>query len=75
MSDRETDTDALAGIAISEDLVRAPDYKIATTGEEDFGGLLQNPVLKLHQDLAKGNGIAGDSIVRFLIGNFLTASL
>ena len=50
------DEDAFAfEFAVSEDLVQSPAHKAALTGSLDFDGLLR-PALKLHQDLANGNG-------------------
>ena len=45
-------------LAISEDLVQSPAHQAAATSTLDFDGLLQpaETALKLHQDLANGNG-------------------
>ncbi|WPH01003.1 S-adenosyl-L-methionine-dependent methyltransferase [Acrodontium crateriforme] len=52
MSEDEINGDPFA---ISEDLVQSPVHKQATTNSFDFDGLLSKP-LKLHEDLAGGNG-------------------
>lgn len=53
MADSDSEQDSM--FAISEDFVQSPNHKAAETSTIDFGGLLQ-PGLKLHQDLANGNG-------------------
>lgn len=56
MTDRPPDADALDfDLTISEDLIQSPLHKAALTSTLDFDGLLR-PALKLHQDLANGNG-------------------
>nr|POE82266.1 hypothetical protein CFP56_67030 [Quercus suber] len=42
--------------AISEDLVQSPTHKPAATKSVDFGGLLAERALRLHEDLSGGNG-------------------
>ncbi|KAH9811154.1 S-adenosyl-L-methionine-dependent protein-lysine N- methyltransferase [Teratosphaeria destructans] len=68
MSDTEAGADVFT---ISEDLVCSPAHKQASTGEVDFDGLLEDRPLKLHQDLAKGNGgqawPAGHVLARYLL--------
>ena len=70
MSDDETASNPFGGFAISEDLVQSRTQKQAGTGEVDFDGLLQTP-LKLHEDLAKGNGgqawPAGRVLAKYLL--------
>lgn len=72
MSDRETETDdGLGAFAISEDLVRSPTHKQATTNVVDFDGLLYDQPLQLHEDLQNGNGgrawIAGRVLTKYLL--------
>jgi len=72
MSDlKDNSDDVLGGIEISEDLVQSPSHKRATTNEVNFGGLLQDRPLKLHEDLAKGNGgqawPAGQVLAKYLL--------
>lgn len=55
MADRPAGQDDTFDFAISEDFVQSPTHKTPATGTLDFDGLLQ-PALKLHQDLANGNG-------------------
>ena len=50
-----SDSEQDSTFAISEDFVQSPTHKAAETSTIDFDGLLQ-PGLKLHQDLANGNG-------------------
>ncbi|KAF2769664.1 hypothetical protein EJ03DRAFT_256640, partial [Teratosphaeria nubilosa] len=68
MSDTEADADVFN---VSEDLVCSPTHKQASTGEVDFDGLLKDRPLKLHQDLAKGNGgqawPAGHVLAKYLL--------
>ncbi|KAI7233492.1 S-adenosyl-L-methionine-dependent methyltransferase [Hortaea werneckii] len=70
MSDDEATSNPFDGFAISEDLVQSRTQKQAGTGEVDFDGLLQTP-LKLHEDLAKGNGgqawPAGRVLAKYLL--------
>ncbi|KAI7177112.1 S-adenosyl-L-methionine-dependent methyltransferase [Hortaea werneckii] len=70
MSDDEATSNPFDGFAISEDLVQSRTQKQAGTGEIDFDGLLQTP-LKLHEDLAKGNGgqawPAGRVLAKYLL--------
>ncbi|KAI7283219.1 S-adenosyl-L-methionine-dependent methyltransferase [Hortaea werneckii] len=70
MSDDEATSNPFDGFAISEDLVSSRTQKQAGTGEVDFAGLLQTP-LKLHEDLAKGNGgqawPAGRVLAKYLL--------
>ncbi|KAI6843037.1 S-adenosyl-L-methionine-dependent methyltransferase [Hortaea werneckii] len=70
MSDDEAISNPFDGFAISEDLVQSRTQKQAGTGEVDFDGLLQTP-LKLHEDLAKGNGgqawPAGRVLAKYLL--------
>ncbi|KAI7473401.1 S-adenosyl-L-methionine-dependent methyltransferase [Hortaea werneckii] len=70
MSDDEATSNPFDGFAISEDLVSSRTQKQAGTGEVDFDGLLQTP-LKLHEDLAKGNGgqawPAGRVLAKYLL--------
>ncbi|KAI6789094.1 S-adenosyl-L-methionine-dependent methyltransferase [Hortaea werneckii] len=70
MSDDETTLNPFDGFAISEDLVSSRTQKQAGTGDVDFDGLLQTP-LKLHEDLAKGNGgqawPAGRVLAKYLL--------
>jgi len=58
MSDHETEVDAeaLGAFAVSEEFVQSRTHKQAATNSVDFDGLLQDSPLKLHEDLAKGNG-------------------
>lgn len=58
MSDRESDTgsDLLGTLTVSEDFVPSRTQKQASTNAVDFDGLLQESPLKLHEDLANGNG-------------------
>jgi hypothetical protein len=55
MADRDSDEEPLDTLTIGEDFVQSPEHKAPQTGSIDFDGLLQ-PGLKLHQDLANGNG-------------------
>ena len=59
------------GFAISEDLIQSPTHKQATTNSIDFDGLLQARPLKLHEDLAGGNGgqawPAGRILAKYLL--------
>ncbi|RMZ30216.1 hypothetical protein D0859_05706 [Hortaea werneckii] len=70
MSDDEATSNPFDGFAISEDLVSSRTQKQAGTGEVDFDGLLQT-TLKLHEDLAKGNGgqawPAGRVLAKYLL--------
>lgn len=70
MTDRPADADDDFDFAISEDLVQSPTHRAPVTGTLDFDGLLQ-PALKLHQDLANGNGgqawPAGFVLARYLL--------
>lgn len=72
MSDRETEADDdLNVFSISEDFVQSPTHKQQATTELDFDGLLQSRLLKLHEDLAKGNGgqawPAGRTLTKYLL--------
>lgn len=72
MLDREAEEDAtLDALAISEDYVQSPSHKEASTSEVDFDGLLQDPPLKLSENLAKGNGgqawPAGRVLAKYLL--------
>ena len=51
MGESDTERD----FTISEDFVQSPTHKAPETATIDFDGLLQ-PGLKLHQNLAAGNG-------------------
>jgi protein N-lysine methyltransferase METTL21A len=53
-SDSEQDPFGVFGV--SEDLVQSPTHKQASTTKVDFDGLLQDHPLRLHEDLANGNG-------------------
>ncbi|EMC97545.1 hypothetical protein BAUCODRAFT_68802 [Baudoinia panamericana UAMH 10762] len=55
MSDHDSHEGGLDAFTVSEDLVQSPQHKQATTNEFDFDGLLDGG-LKLHEDLASGNG-------------------
>ena len=50
-----SDSEQDSTFAVSEDFVQSPNHKAPETSTIDFDGLLQ-PSLKLHQDLANGNG-------------------
>ncbi|KAK6396626.1 hypothetical protein LTR65_008524 [Meristemomyces frigidus] len=71
MSDREPETDdAWGAFAVRQDLVSSPLHKQASTFALDFDGLLDVP-LRLHEDVAKGNGgqawPAGRVLAKYLL--------
>jgi len=73
MSDPDSDPEsgAFNVLGFSEDFVQAPVYKQASTSTVDFDGLLQDNPLKLHEDLANGNGgqawPAGTTLAKYLL--------
>jgi protein N-lysine methyltransferase METTL21A len=52
----DSDEEPFSPFGVSEDLVQSPIHKQASTNVVDFDGLLADHPLKLHEDLAEGNG-------------------